>query len=292
MTTNIFVTEHSPDYELLDSGEGEKLERFGRYVIARPDPQALWVKRLPRAVWSRAGAVFSVPGGSRSDWRRSSNFPQEWEVSIEGATFVLKLASSKHVGLFPEQSVNWQWLKERVKEAARPLVILNLFGYTGGATLAALALGASVVHVDASRAALAQARENARRSDLTDRPARWINEDAPSFVKREIRRGSRYDGLIMDPPAFGRGARGEVWKIEKNFLPLLDLSLRLLVSQPALILINGYAAGYSHLAYHNGLRDFATRRGGFLESGELAIKESGEEGRLLPAGVCARWRLT
>lgn len=284
------------DYELLDSGDGEKLERYGRYVVARPDPQALWKKRLSPDEWQRADARF-VPQGRSAGWKKSEKLPDAWDVSIGGVAFRVKLAAFKHVGIFPEQAHNWEWIREATRSAKRKISVLNLFGYTGGATIAALQAGASVVHVDGSRSAIGWARENAVASNVADQPVRWIVDDARAFLRRERKRGHRYDGVVMDPPAFGHGPKGELWKIEKHFLDLLSLVKSILSDNPRFILLNGYASGYSALAYANNIAGIVDGRGGIAEQGELTIRESPcpsadgkrKDARLLPAGIFARW---
>jgi len=204
------------------------------------------------------------------------------------SSFWIKLSAFKHTGLFPEQLGNWQWAEELVQNTKRSVNVLNLFGYTGGASLAAAKAGAEVVHVDGSKVAIGWARDNAELSGLKDKPVRWILDDATAFVKREIKRGHKYDGIILDPPAFGHGPNKELWKIEDSFLPLLDLCKQVLTSEPLFFLVNGYASGYSALAYKNSLGDLLKEYGGEVEIGELTIAEAGS-GRLLPCGIFARW---
>lgn len=290
-TTNILITQSSSDYELVDSGDGEKLERFGSVLLARPDPQALWRKSLPTGEWKKAAGTFSRDE-NKGDWNMKTGTPERWQISFGHLKFWIKPSSFKHVGIFPEQSVNWDWLRETIahikkKTGNRPLKVLNLFAYTGGATLACAQAGAEVVHIDSSKTAMAWARENAGLSDLAAKPVRWILEDARLFVKRELKRGNKYDGIIMDPPAFGHGPDNEVWKIEEDFLPLVEQCLELLSEKPAFFLINGYSAGYSAIAYENTLSTLVKKFGGSIETGELTIQET--SGRLLPAGIFARW---
>jgi len=295
------TTKPSKDYELLDSGSKEKLERYGAYLLARPDPQALWEKKLSAAEWEAADGLY-VRSGREGDhrnmrgpakgggWKVEPELPKEWEVALSGLTFLIKPTSFKHTGLFPEQGPNWEWIKDTVSRAGRPVSVLNLFGYTGGATLAAAGAGASVTHVDASKTAVAWARENAMRSGLADKPVRWIVEDVLAFVRREIKRGNRYDLVVMDPPAFGHGPKDELWKIEDHLLPLIKLCGELLTEKPLGIQMSGYAAGYSPLAFAYNLEPFTKQYGGVVECGDLTIEESGS-GRLLPCGIFARWRV-
>lgn len=307
MNKDIFITPISPDYELLDSGDGMKLERFGKIVVARPDPQALWKKSLEDSVWAKADARFAkekntTVGDSeeKGKWITTPGVPEKWNINYGDVTLGIKLTPFKHTGLFPEQLSNWQWSADILKKAigagykgsaenGSPLV-LNLFGYTGGASLSASRAGATVTHVDASKAAITWANDNAAASGLKEDPIRWILEDAAEFVKREVRRGNHYDAIIMDPPSFGRGAKGEIWKIEEGFLPLIEDCFKLLSENPLFFIVNGYAAGYSSIAYGNNLKGLVGRFGGSVESGELTIQESGPEKRLLPCGIVARWK--
>jgi 23S rRNA (cytosine1962-C5)-methyltransferase len=295
---NILVTEPSSEYELLDTGDSEKLERFGEVILNRPDPQALWHKRFDEKYWEKAGAYFTRDS-SGSEWTfRTTNMPpKKWQINFSGLKFWIKPTAFKHTGLFPEQSENWKWLENKIKnqlssiksEDSSGIAVLNLFGYTGGATLTCAKAGAKVVHIDSSKAAVTWARENAEISGLSEKPIRWIVEDARLFVEREIKRGRKYDGIIMDPPAFGHGPDGEIWKIEEHFMTLVDNCKNLLSDKPLFFLINGYSAGYSSISYENNLSDLKKIYGGNIEKGELTLKESGDSPRLLPAGIFARW---
>ncbi len=288
------TTRPSKDYELLDSGREEKLERYGQFVLARPDPQALWEKNLEEGEWAKADGRFSREGkgnlsaGRQGKWETKENLPKEWTLALGDLTFIIKPTSFKHTGLFPEQEPNWEWVGESLRKSPVPPKVLNLFGYTGAATLACARAGAEVTHVDASKTAVAWARENASLSGLAEAPIRWMIEDVLVFVKREIKRGNRYDAIIMDPPAFGHGPKDELWKIEENLLELISLCGELLTENPLFVLINGYAAGYSSLAFAYNLEPFAKKFGGEVEYGDLTIKESKGE-RLLPCGIFARW---
>lgn len=285
--SSILITKSSNDYELIDSGDGEKLERFGEVVLSRPDPQALWRKLRPDTEWKKANATFTRDGANGS-WKIEEGTPEKWNIDFGGLKFTIKPTAFKHTGLFPEQSVNWEWMKRVITNADKKDVeVLNLFGYTGGASLACAKAGAKVVHVDASNAAITWAKENAELSGLADRPIRWILDDARIFVEREIKRGRKYDAIIMDPPSFGHGAKKEVWKIEEHFLDLVENCKKILADAPLFFLINGYSAGYSALAYRNNLLDLEKKFGGKIEVGELTLEES--SGRLLPAGIFARW---
>jgi 23S rRNA (cytosine1962-C5)-methyltransferase len=301
----ILITKQSTDYELLDSGEGEKLERFGTVVLARPDPQALWRKNLSVAEWKKADGCFGKGEGSgqvaksvekvmpagrqgeRGDWSLNKKAQDKWAISLASLKFWIKPTAFKHVGIFPEQSPNWEWIRKVIAPNS-DIEVLNLFGYTGGATLACAQAGAKVVHVDGSKTAIAWARENAELSGLKDKPIRWILDDAREFVRREMKRGRKYHGIIMDPPAFGHGPENELWKIEEHFLPLVEACMSILVDKPLFFIINGYSAGYSAIAYENLLLSLKEKFGGDIEMGELAIEES-KSHRLLPCGIFARW---
>jgi 23S rRNA (cytosine1962-C5)-methyltransferase len=283
----VLTTKASKDYELMDSGDGEKLERFGAYILRRPDPQALWKKNLDEKLWKQADASFSRESDN-AKWKIKEGTEKEWGISLTDLNFIIKPTAFKHTGLFPEQESNWVWIKEKIKQANRPIKVLNLFGYTGGATLAALSAGAEVTHVDGSKSVITWAKQNAAASNLADKKVRWIEDDARKFVQRELKRGNKYDAIIMDPPAFGHGANNEVWKIEEDFLSLLDLCFDILSDDPLFVLVNGYSAGYSAVAYENCLLSLSKKLGGEIEKGELTIEES-KTGRLLPAGIFARW---
>lgn len=286
-TSNILITKSSKDYELLDSGDGEKLERFGKIVLSRPDPQALWEKSLPAEKWKSADAHFTR-SFEKGDWKIKKGVPNSWNIDFGGLKFLIKPTAFKHTGIFPEQEANWKWMREVLKNHSGADV-LNLFGYTGGASLACADAGAKVVHIDGSKSAITWARENAKLSGLEEKPIRWILEDARVFVGREIKRGNKYDAIIMDPPAFGHGADKEVWKIDEHFLPLVEDCMKLLKDKPLFFLINGYSAGYSAIAYENVLKDLVEKCGGKIEIGELTLEESKTE-RLLPCGIFARWK--
>jgi 23S rRNA (cytosine1962-C5)-methyltransferase len=283
----VLKTVSSRDYELLDSGDGEKLERYGRFIFSRPDPQALWPKRLSEKEWACADGEFKR-SARNAEWKIKKEVPERWQINLAGLSFWIKPTAFKHLGIFPEQASNWEWIREIIKKSKRKISVINLFGYTGGATLAAASAGAEVCHLDGSKVAIAWARDNAELSGLASKPTRWILDDAIKFVKREIKRGRRYDGIIMDPPAFGHGPGGEIWKIEDNFLELMELCLKLLSEKPLFFLVNGYASGYSATAYKNNLLSIQEKAGGEIQAGELTIEESSGK-RLLPCGIFARW---
>lgn len=287
----IEITKKQKDYELIDSGEGEKLERFGAFVLRRPDPQALWQKNGSE-LWDEADAFFSRDE-KKGVWKFKKDTPHFWNIEFGGLVLKISPTAFKHTGLFPEQLSNWTWMESQVisyklkVDKDREIKILNLFGYTGGASVACAKAGASVCHVDASKTSLDWARENALLSGLDKEAIRWILDDAHEFVKREIRRGNKYDGILLDPPAYGHGPKGETWKIEKGLLDLVSDTKKLLSDSPVFYLLNGYSAGYSAIAYENNILDLKEKFGGTLEKGELAIEEN--SGRLLPSGIFARW---
>ena len=283
---SIVITEPSADYELLDSGEGEKLERYGAVLLRRPDPQALWQKS-DAGLWKGAHGNF-VREGRDGKWTFTKAVPEKWTINLADLTFNIRPTAFKHTGIFPEQAPNWTWMRHSIRGAGRAISVLNLFGYTGGASLACAQAGAKVCHVDASKASIGWAKDNAELSRLSDKPIRWIVDDAKAFVKRELRRGNRYDAIIMDPPAFGRGPEGDVWQIEDDFVSFVEACKQLLSEQPLFFAINGYASGYSQLAYRYNLTGLIKQFGGRMESGELTIRES-KGGRLLPCGIFARW---
>jgi len=300
----ILKTGKTKDYELIDSGQGEKLERYGQYILRRPDPEALWEKSKIDTIWESADLKF-VRKGTKTNWISKNSTPKNWEISYGGFDFIIKPNTFKHTGLFPEQLPNWQWTEEIIKNWSRErpclkgaqgkasgsksISVLNLFAYTGGATLAVAKAGAEVCHVDGSKTAVEWARANAKLSGLEDAPVRWIVEDVLVFLKREIKRGRKYDAIIMDPPSFGHGPKDELWKIEEHFLELMKLCKEILSDDPLFILINGYTAGYSAIAYENNLKDMVKKYGGKIEIGELGIEESDSD-RLLPCGIFARWK--
>lgn len=291
MMSDYLILESAPErgYALLDSGDGEKLERYGDIILSRPDPQALWSKRLSEKEWASAKAFYG--GEGKGSWKKKGDIPEHWPIEFGGLGFNIRLSTFKHTGIFPEHKPNWEWAAKKIKNSGRQASILNLFGYTGGATLAALKAGAEVVHLDGSKVAIGWAKENAKISGLDNKPVRWILDDAVSFVKKEIKRGHKYDGIIMDPPAYGHGPEGEVWEIEKDLPRLIDMCANLISDDPLFLLINGYASGYSAVAYGNILESSMKKEGFSVDIGELTIREESEDsGRRLPAGIFARWQ--
>ncbi|WP_421725145.1 class I SAM-dependent methyltransferase [Bauldia sp.] len=279
-----------PDYALLDTGGGRKLERFGRYRIVRPEEQAIWTPRLPAAEWDGADATFVGIGDDEADgrWRMPRRLKDTWPMTYDGIDFLGRFTSFRHVGVFPEQATHWQWLAEQIRQARRPTRVLNLFAYTGIASLVAAKAGAEVVHIDASKKAIGWARENQTVARLGDLPIRWICEDAAKFVGREVRRGNRYDGIILDPPKFGRGPKGEAWDIFDDLPDLLRACVGLLSDTPAFLILTAYAIRASFLSIHELSAECLAEAGGTLESGELVIREE-DGGRALSTSLFSRW---
>lgn len=277
------------DYELIDSGEGAKLERFGTYIINRPDPRALWNRSATDSVWKSAHASYVRSTTDEGHWNIRQEPPAHWKIVYDDVMFTLKPTSFKHVGVFPEQAVNWRWMKHIIKNNAPK--ILNLFGYTGGATLAAASAGGLITHVDSIKGTIQWAKENASASGLAGKPIRWIVDDAYKFAARDVRRGSKYDGIILDPPRFGRGTKGEVWKIEDDLPTLLQTCRGLLSDKPLFILINAYTADLSAIVLENLMKDLMYDFGGTISTGELSLKDS-TSGKLLPNGIFSRWERT
>jgi 23S rRNA (cytosine1962-C5)-methyltransferase len=285
------INEPSNSYELLDSGDEQKLERFGNVVLSRPDPQAIWPKSLSNTAWLKADAVFERQNKT-GKWKiNSKTIPDPWVLDLDGLVFNLKLLPSKHLGVFPEQLANWSWLEEKIKKEndnGRKISVLNLFAYTGGATMVCARAGAEVTHVDSSKFAVDMANKNLKSSGLKDKPVRLIVDDVRKFVEREIKRGAKYDVVLMDPPVYGKGTKDEVWKIEQDLLPFLSRIKNILSNKPLAILLNGYSSIYSSITYKQILSTIASDLGGELSSGELFLKESGHD-RLLPSGIFTRW---
>ena len=295
---SVFDPEPFPGHELLDSGAGEKLERFGSVVLRRPDPQALWRPRLSPAIWDAAHLSFVRESDRGGRWEVSAGAPRQargedasWPCHFGDATFEIRPTPFKHVGLFPEHAANWRCILEHGgRIQGRPPRMLNLFGYTGASSVLAAAAGWEVTHVDASKLAIGWVRDNARASGLGDDALRTICDDALAFAKRDVRRERRYDAVVLDPPHYGRGPKGEVWKLEESLVELLS-ACRDLMGERALMVLTTYVVGHSPLALQNLVADLAgdTLGDGDLEAGELALTESGERPRRLPAGFCVRW---
>lgn len=288
---HLIETAGFPDYALLDSGAGRKLERFGEVVVDRPEPQALWTPRLRRSEWDKAAAVFAGEDDEeKGRWRTMKLVPESWPVKLREVTMLCRLASFRHLGLFPEQLPHWEWMLARLAEVRdEPPRVLNLFAYTGAASLLAAAAGAQVTHLDASKKAIAWAKENQAASKLGAAPIRWILEDAQKFVAREVRRGKTYHVLLIDPPKFGRGPEGEVWDLFSGLPPLMKDCVRLLAPSQASLVLTIYAIRASSLAFDQLCREVLSDRGGRFQSGELAIREQGGGARALPTSLFTRW---
>ncbi len=281
------------DYALLDSGDGRKLERYGPYTVVRPEPQCLWAPRLEASAWEQADAIFDPSDEEDAGrWRFQGSPLEAWPMSWGAARFNARFTAFRHLAFFPEQAANWEWLDARLRSetsrSAEPPRVLNLFGYTGVASLVCAAAGAAVTHVDASKKAIAMARENAELSHLADRPIRWICEDARRYVQREVRRGSRYDGIILDPPKYGRGPTGEVWRLFEDLPELSALCAELLSENASFLILNAYAARISGAALAGLLADRLANRGGSIEWGELALSEQSGD-REIGLSFYARW---
>lgn len=270
------------DYELLDSGEGEKLERFGPYVLARPCSQAVWKKSLPLKTWQEANATFTRIDDKRGITKGA--LPETWNIRTSDIAFKLSMTDFGHLGIFPEQRPYWKWIRSTIQEAKRPIKLLNLFAYSGGVTMAAAQAGAEVCHLDASKGMVAWARENAALNDLQNAPIRWIVEDVQKFIEREIKRGKTYDAIVLDPPTFGRGAQGEVFKIETHINKLLESLQTLLSDNPLFVLFSCHTPGFTPITLSHLLRQ---KFKGKIECGEMLLE--GQKAQGVPSGAYARW---
>ncbi|MDO4295807.1 MAG: class I SAM-dependent methyltransferase [bacterium] len=284
----MWIADRWKDYEVIDCSNGEKLERWGKYLLVRPDPQVIWDTPHKAAGWKKKNGHYHRSAKGGGEWE-FFDLPEQWAISYHGLTFQLKPFSFKHTGLFPEQAVNWDWCSEKIKGAGRPIKVLNLFAYTGGATLAAAKAGANVTHVDASKGMVAWAKENAKSSGLEDAPIRWLVDDCTKFVERELRRGNRYDAIIMDPPSYGRGPKGEIWKIEDSIHPFVKLCAKLLSDKPLFFLINSYTTGLapSVLSYLLAT-ELNPKFEGSVRAEEIGLPVT-ESGLVLPCGASGRW---
>lgn len=278
------------DYELLDTGNGLKLERFGSYTFVRPEHQALWRPSLAPALWQAADAEFQ-PSGEESGghWDFKRKLPTSWQLSYKALRFEVQPTAGRHLGVFPEQASHWDWMSQLIQDAGRPVKVLNLFGYTGLATLAASQAGAHVTHVDASKKSVQWARANQNLSNLQDQPVRWLVDDAEKFVQREVRRENQYEAIILDPPKFGRGPSGQVWEFFTSLPGLLEQCRHLLSENPLFVVITAYAIRASALSIHYAIEEMMNGWHGHLTSGELALVES-SSGRLLPTAIFSRWQ--
>ncbi len=285
----MWIANNWKDYEVLDTSGGEKLERWGKYLLVRPDPQVIWNTPHEHPGWKKKNGHYHRSSKGGGEWE-FINLPDEWSISYKELTFHLKPFSFKHTGLFPEQAVNWDWFSDLIAHAGRPVKVLNLFAYTGGATVSAAKAGAQVTHVDASKGMVSWAKENAAASGLADAPIRWLVDDCTKFVEREIRRGNHYDGIIMDPPSYGRGPKGEIWKIEENIFPFVELTAKLLSDKPLFFLINSYTTGLQPAVLSYMLNLTVKKKfGGKVSAEEIGLPVS-NTGLVLPCGASGRWQ--
>ena len=284
----MWISDKWQDYELIDCSAGEKLERWGKQILVRPDPQAIWDTPRKNRLWSKPSAKYSRSQTGGGHWEKC-DVPESWQVRYGELTFNVKPMNFKHTGIFPEQACNWDFAMGKIRGAKRPINVLNLFAYTGGATIASAKAGASVCHVDAAKGMVSWAKENARSSGLEAAPIRWIVDDCAKFVEREIRRGKRYDAIIMDPPSYGRGPGGEVWKLEESLWSFVSLCRGVLSDEPLFVIINSYTTGLSPsvLSYITDSL-FTKEFGGHSESRELGLPVT-ESGLFLPCGAACRW---
>lgn len=284
----MWIADGWKEYQVIDASCGEKLEKWGKYTLVRPDPQVIWDTPKKEPGWKKRNGHYHRSAKGGGEWE-FFDLPKQWQIHYRDLTFNLQPFSFKHTGLFPEQATNWDWFGDKIKKANRPIKVLNLFAYTGGATLAAAKAGASVTHVDASKGMVTWAKENAISSGLGEAPIRWIVDDCVKFVEREIRRGNHYDGIIMDPPSYGRGPKGEIWKIEEKIHTLVKLCVQLLSDKPLFFLINSYTTGLQPavLAYMMGI-EIVPKFGGNVKAEEIGLPVK-SNGLVLPCGASGRW---
>ena len=284
----MWIADKWKDYEVIDTSSGEKLERWGNYILVRPDPQVIWDTPKNSRGWKKMNGHYHRSKKGGGEWE-FFDLPEQWSIHYRSLTFQLKPFSFKHTGLFPEQATNWDWFSEKIKNAGRPIKVLNLFAYTGGATLSAAKAGASVTHVDASKGMVGWAKENAATSGLSEAPIRWLVDDCVKFVEREIRRGNKYDGIIMDPPSYGRGPKGEIWKIEESIYPFVQLCEQLLSDDALFMLINSYTTGLQPAVLTYMLSTaIASKHGGKVISDEIGLPVRSNS-LVLPCGASGRW---
>lgn len=284
----MWIADNWKDYEVIDTSTGEKLERWGKYILVRPDPQVIWNTPKKENGWKKPNGHYHRSSKGGGEWE-FFNLPNEWSIQYKELTFNLKPFSFKHTGLFPEQAANWDWFSKLIREAGRPIKVLNLFAYTGGATLAAAAAGASVTHVDASKGMVSWAKENAAASGLADAPIRYLVDDCGKFVEREIRRGNKYDAIIMDPPSYGRGPKGEIWKIEDSIYPFIELTTQILSDKPLFFLVNSYTTGLQPAVLSYMINTAVVSKfGGHVAADEIGLPVSGN-GLVLPCGASGRY---
>ncbi len=278
------------DYELIDCSEGERLERWGDIVLIRPDPQVIWKTDKKHPLWRKANARYHRSNSGGGQWETYTKIPAEWNIDYNNLTFHIKTMGFKHTGLFPEQAVNWDYMTDIIKNAGRPVKVLNLFAYTGGATIACLKAGASVTHVDASKGMVQWARENAALSGVSDKPVRWLVDDCIKFVQREIRRGNKYDIIIMDPPSYGRGPGGEIWKLEDEVYNFVSLCSEIVADDALAMFINSYTTGLAPSVMQYILGSIMVPKfGGSVSSDEIGIPVTSSK-MVLPCGATAIWQ--
>ena len=284
----MWIADDWKDYQIIDCSEGEKLERWGNYILLRPDPQVLWNTPKKDPAWNKLNGHYHRSSKGGGEWE-FMDLPEQWSIQYKELTFNLKPFAFKHTGLFPEQATNWDWFGNLIKNANREIKVLNLFAYTGGATLAAAKAGAKVTHVDASKGMVTWAKETAVSSGLGDAPIRWLVDDCVKFVERELRRGNRYDGIIMDPPSYGRGPKGEIWKLEEKIHPFIELTSELLSDNPLFYLVNSYTTGLAPavLSYMIST-EVVAKHGGKVEAQEIGLPVK-TSGLVLPCGASGRW---
>lgn len=284
----MWIAKDWKDYEVIDTSSGEKLERWGEYILVRPDPQVIWDTPKKHKGWKEKNGHYHRSNKGGGEWE-FFDLPNTWQIQYKNLTFHLQPFKFKHTGIFPEQAVNWDWFGEKIAHAGRPIKVLNLFAYTGGATLAAAAAGASVTHVDASKGMVNWAKENAVASGLKEAPIRWLVDDCVKFVEREIRRGNHYDGIIMDPPSYGRGPKGEIWKIEEKIFPFIELCTQILSDDPLFFLVNSYTTGLQPAVLSYMINTAVVSKfGGHVQAEEIGLPVS-ESGLVLPCGASGRW---
>jgi len=283
------VANNWQDYKLIDMANGQKLEKWGKYILSRPDPQIIWKEKMYPEEWKKADAIYSRSKTGGGSWKYNKKLPENWQIKYKGLIFNIKPMGFKHTGLFPEQAVNWDWMLEKIQNAKREIKVLNLFAYTGGATVACLHAGASVCHVDSSKGMVSWAKENVHSSGLVDKKIRYIVDDVNKFVAREIRRGNKYDAIIMDPPSYGRGANGEVWQFENNIYDLVELCKQVLSDNPLFFLINSYTTGISSTVLSNILTlTIEKTYKGQVTCGEVGLPMENSD-LILPCGIYGRW---
>ena len=284
------VANNWKDYKILDMANGQKLEKWGNIILSRPDPQIIWKEKTFPEKWKNVNATYHRSKTGGGSWEYNKKVPEQWQIKYKELTFNIKPMGFKHTGLFPEQAVNWDWMIQKIKNSKREIKVLNLFAYTGGATVACSYAGASVCHVDSSKGMVSWAKENVTSSGLSERPVRYIVDDVVKFVNREIRRGNKYDAIIMDPPSYGRGANGEVWQFENNIYDLVELCTKVLSEQPLFFLINSYTTGISSKVLENILYLTVSKKyKGNVSSGEVGLPMENSK-LVLPCGIYGRWK--